>query len=60
MIIMDYMLCGRNKPFCGLKTVMFLIMIFISISCGNKGPLVFPKEDPRDTTIDETTQTPEL
>ena len=57
---MNYMLCGHNKPLRELKTVMILIIILSTISCGNKGPLVFPGEDPQDVITDETTTSPEL
>lgn len=55
------MLCGRNKPLLELKPVLLLIIIFVLISCGNKGPLVILDENiPQDTRTDDSTEAPQL
>lgn len=55
------MLCGRNKPLLELKPVLLLIIIFVLISCGNKGPLViFDENIPQDTRTDDSTEAPQL
>ena len=60
MIIMNYMLCGRNKLSLELKPILLLIIAFVLVSCGNKGPLVLPSEPPQDITIEDSAEVSQL
>ena len=60
MIIMNYMSFSRNKSSSQQKPILLLLLAFVLVACGNRGPLVTPEEPAGDGPINEQTETRQL